>query len=190
MLLQIGHTRELPDMQNEQGIDFNKVTIMDALSAGLKAGSDGLMAVERQILQAINQAKQTKAEIMLVLDGIDFLLAASACPLHALLDMVGELRDSVQSTIITVCADSALLQTQVMPLETAHAALVMSLAHQARMVMSGRELDTGGARDVSGVLRITGGGGEWGNGSGHVEERECLYYVGGDGGVRVFERGA
>ena len=47
-----------------------------------------------------------------------------------------------------------------------------------------RLLDTGTARDVSGVLRVTRGpeGDE-------LEEREFLYFVSGDGGVRVFERG-
>lgn len=63
----------------------------------------------------------------------------------------------------------------------------MSLAHQARLLMGVRELDTGVARDVSGVLRIGRGGGE---GAEDVEEKEVLYFVGGDGGVRVFERGA
>ena len=55
--------------------------------------------------------------------------------------------------------------------------------------MSARELDTGGAKDVSGVLRITMGGGEWDEEEGNVDERECLVFVGGDGGIRVFERG-
>lgn len=56
-----------------------------------------------------------------------------------------------------------------------------------------RGLDTGVARDVSGVLRIcrgAGAGDEADEGEGEVEERECLYFVGADGGVRVFERGA
>lgn len=53
------------------------------------------------------------------------------------------------------------------------------------MVMGLRLLDTGTARDVSGVLRITNGGAR----DQEVEERECLYFVAGDGGVKVFERG-
>ena len=63
----------------------------------------------------------------------------------------------------------------------------MSLAHQARLILSVRELDTGVARDVSGVLRIGRGGA---GGEGTVKEAELLYFVLGDGGVRVFERGA
>ncbi len=58
--------------------------------------------------------------------------------------------------------------------------------------MSLRLLDTGTARDVSGVLRITIG--DRAPGDDHdtlkrIEEKELLYFVGGDGGVKVFERG-
>ena len=63
----------------------------------------------------------------------------------------------------------------------------MSLSHQARQILSVRELDTGVARDVSGVLRVGGRGDEVAEG---VEATELLYFVAGDGGVRVFERGA
>lgn len=52
--------------------------------------------------------------------------------------------------------------------------------------MAVRELETGAARDVSGVLRVTRGGDCEG---GEVEEREMLYFVGRDGNVRVFNRG-
>lgn len=49
-----------------------------------------------------------------------------------------------------------------------------------------RLLDTGTAKDVSGVVRITRGGGGLERA---IEEHEYLYHVGGDGGVKVFERG-
>lgn len=54
-------------------------------------------------------------------------------------------------------------------------------------------LDTGAASDVSGVLRITGGG-AWDEDAaeepgGDVEAHEYLYFVGSDWGVKVFERG-
>ena len=65
----------------------------------------------------------------------------------------------------------------------------MSLAHQATSIISVRGLDTGAAKDVSGVLRISKGAGESAD-DGDVEERECLYHLGSDGGVKVFERGA
>lgn len=63
--------------------------------------------------------------------------------------------------------------------------------------MGVRALETGAARDVSGVLRITRGGGwgweeeEEGEGMGMRmgREVELLYLVGRDGNVKVFERG-
>lgn len=72
-------------------------------------------------------------------------------------------------------------------LEKEHAALVLSLAHEAEAVLSLRLLDTGTAKDVNGVVRITRGGAASLDRA--IEEHEYLYHVGGDGGVKVFERG-
>ena len=58
--------------------------------------------------------------------------------------------------------------------------------------MSLRLLDSGTARDVSGVVRITPGdqiAADDNGGQRRITEKELLYFVGGDGGVRVFERG-
>jgi elongator complex protein 6 len=53
-----------------------------------------------------------------------------------------------------------------------------------------RLLDTGTARDVSGVLRIgIGEDLDQEDTETALEGRELLYFVGGDGGVKVFERG-
>jgi len=49
-----------------------------------------------------------------------------------------------------------------------------------------RLLDTGTAKDVSGVMTITRGAGA----DEEIEEKELLYFVGGDGGVRLFGRGS
>lgn len=98
-------------------------------------------------------------------------------------------KQHVYSTVIATAADLPLSQSPTTPLEISHTAFVMSLAHQARSIMSVRGLDTGVAKDISGVLRVSKGGGE-SAGEGDVEESECLYYVGSDGGVKVFERGA
>ena len=63
------------------------------------------------------------------------------------------------------------------------------------MVLQLRELDTGVARDVSGVLRVSKGGAwevareEKNEENAAWEEREVLFFVQGDGAVRVFGRG-
>ena len=97
-------------------------------------------------------------------------------------------KQRVYATIIASAADLPLSQSPTTPLELSHAAFVMSLAHQARYIISVRGLDTGVAKDVSGVIRITRGAGKCADEE-SVEERECLYYVGSDSGVKVFERG-
>ena len=92
------------------------------------------------------------------------------------------------------------MQSPVTPLETAHTAFVAGLAHEAGLVMSVRGLDTGVARDISGVIRITKAIG-WLKADKYVEasetsqaealeEREMLFFIGGDGGIAVWERGA
>lgn len=55
--------------------------------------------------------------------------------------------------------------------------------------MSVRGLDTGVAKDISGVLRISRGAGIEDEDEA-VEDKECLYFVETDGSVKVFERGA
>lgn len=101
---------------------------------------------------------------------------------------------SVHSTLLTLSADDPFLHSQATTLEREQASLVLGQAHAADRVLALRMLDTGTAKDVSGVVRITrgGGGGESSEGDEEDEEegREYLYHVSGDGGVRVFERGS
>jgi elongator complex protein 6 len=89
--------------------------------------------------------------------------------------------------MLTISADEPLIAAQTTTLEKEHAALALSLAHEADLVISLRLLDSGAAKDVSGVMRITRGGQD--SGLKKVEEHEYLYFIGGDGGVKVFERG-
>lgn len=89
------------------------------------------------------------------------------------------------ATVLTLASDQPLLHTQQTTLEREHAALVTGMAHAADGWLGARMLDTGVARDVSGVVRIARGEGgllDW-------DERELLYHVGADGNVKVFERG-
>lgn len=91
-----------------------------------------------------------------------------------------------------MAADEPLIHSQTTTLERSHASLTLATAHEARVVLSVRRLDTGTATDVSGVLRITRGGayedGEGEEGE-EVEAHEYLYFVAQDGGVKIFERG-
>lgn len=63
--------------------------------------------------------------------------------------------------------------------------------HEAEWVAGLRLLDTGVAKDISGVIRITrGGSGSVGEDGERDREKEVLYYVGeGGGGVEIFDRG-
>ncbi|KAI9703304.1 MAG: hypothetical protein M1836_007870 [Candelina mexicana] len=152
------------------------------------------------ILQQVKAGRNREdGRVLLVLDQPDLLLAATEDDIGAvgMTSMITELREHVHSTVVTLAADSPLTQSPTTPLETQHSALLVTLAHQASYVMSLRLLDTGTAKDVSGVMRVTMGpegvddAGRDGDDDGNVgvEERELLYYVGGDGGVKVFERG-
>lgn len=126
--------------------------------------------------------------VVLILDNPDLVLAASGNGVYGegLRETLLDIREKVHSTIVTLAADEPLISAQATSLENKHAAFSLSLAHEADMIISLRMLDTGTAKDVSGVLRVTHGGGTTGA---LTEEQELLYFVGGDGGVRVFERG-
>jgi elongator complex protein 6 len=81
------------------------------------------------------------------------------------------------------------MSSQTTPLESSLSGLLLSVAHQADQVISLRLLDTGTARDVSGVCRINVESGGDCQEAQKLESQELLYLVGGDGGVKVFERG-
>lgn len=88
-----------------------------------------------------------------------------------------------------VAADSALVTNGRSRMEIEHATFLLNLAHEASSTLSFRMLDTGLAKDVSGVLRLTdkryGIRHENGLGQG---DKELLYYVK-DNAVQVFGRG-
>lgn len=69
-------------------------------------------------------------------------------------------------------------------------AFLVGTAHEADLIVGCRGLDTGGAGDVSGVIRITNGAEDEGDGRQDWKEQELLYFVKGDGDVKVWERSA
>ncbi|OTB07295.1 hypothetical protein M426DRAFT_317980 [Hypoxylon sp. CI-4A] len=151
-----------------------------------------LQHLRKELQDAIAQIQHSVPEqkTILIVDQLDLFLATSEDEISSqgLRETLLDTREKVHSTIVTVSADEPLMAPQATFLEKEHAAFVTSLAHDAHLVLSLRMLDTGTARDVSGVLRVTQGG-ELDALDKLVEERELLYFVAGDGGVRVFERG-
>lgn len=78
------------------GIDFqkgNKVTFVDGLGGKLGIPDGGIAVVEKEIMAAIGNAKEQGCRVLLVLDGLDFLLAATSVGAMEVLDMVSELRE-------------------------------------------------------------------------------------------------
>ncbi|KAI9793586.1 MAG: hypothetical protein M1833_000731 [Piccolia ochrophora] len=154
-----------------------------------------LAALRAAILPLLSPTKRT----LLVLDGLDLLPACTspAIPAHEVSALLVALRSRAHATLVTLSADSALSVPDT-PLGANHAAIVALAAHQARWVLQVRGLDTGGARDVGGVIRVgRGGGWDWGEMGGEDgedgeeggDDGEWLFHVGGDGGVKVWRRG-
>lgn len=163
-------------------INFRMIKLLNYLN---EATPVSLAALVDAVIASIPSTAATISSDTLIIDGLDFLLASTSHPAHDLLSLLSTLRQKFSRVIITVQADAPFLHAQNTPLEVACAMFATSLAHQADMVMSLRELETGAAKDVSGILRVANGG----QGDG-VKEKECLYYVEGSGYVKVFERGA
>jgi elongator complex protein 6 len=148
------------------------------------------------LLSSLSTAHPNR-KIHLILDSPTLLLSVSASPSATTLSsLLLSLRSLVSTSTLVLQTDSPFLtaaqssQTST-PLEAAHAAFVVQQAHVSEWVVSLRALDTGKARDVSGVVRVCRGG-AWDDGEaeeGEKKELEALYFVQGDGGVRVFERG-
>lgn len=176
----------------------HKLTLTEPTTAALRETLDRALAQSHSARASAGPAAadgggaQTTMTTVLIIDQMDLLVAASgdASIQAGLGDVLLELRKKVHATIVTLSADEPLVQAQNTPLEKTHASLVLSTAHAADLVMSTRLLDTGSAKDVSGVLRITAGGSGGGDvGEPEPDERELLYYLGGDGSAKVFERG-
>ena len=78
-----------------QGVDFQKVHLLDGLTSGLGLNAGGIADVEKAIMKAIGskESLNDRRSAILVLDGLDFLLAATECEVLEVLDMIGELRE-------------------------------------------------------------------------------------------------
>lgn len=165
------------------------------LADSLSPSTSTLSSIEMKITAALTQAQASSlaAKTLLILDYPSLLLTTTpSLTSTALSTLILTLRShqSVHSTLLTTPADGPFLSaTQPdanaapTPIESESAAFTVQQAHSARSVLSVRELGTGAARDVSGVLRVTKGG----KSDEEVKEWEGLYLVGRDGGVKIVE---
>ncbi|ATZ45261.1 hypothetical protein BCIN_01g00760 [Botrytis cinerea B05.10] len=163
-------------------------------TSGTPVSSPDLPTLTRLLTQSISSLSSPPGKTILILDSPDYLIASTPTPQTTTQDLTSLLLTlrslpTLHSTILTLSIDTPLLTPSQTPLSTNSSAFTTTLAHEADLILSTRLLDTGAARDVSGVLRITSGGNPSEGDKEKVEEKELLYFVGGDGSVRVFERG-
>lgn len=170
---------------------------------GLKSNSSILETAEKTISNAIEEvtAGRDSRRVILIIDSPDVLLAVGAATSMRLSQMVATHRRLVYATFLAVCGDWPLIgaatasHAQFTPLERENAAFVLQQAHLSKSIMSVRQMETGAAKDVSGVLRTTRGSdvSGWGEpdvgASDDLMEMESLYLVQKDGRVTVFARG-
>ncbi|KAF2485979.1 hypothetical protein BDY17DRAFT_246791 [Neohortaea acidophila] len=195
------------------GLDLSKLAseqrfhFVDCTSTTLQHPStskDILESTVQQMQSVLSkiESHQPKSRTILILDNPDILLATASTTASNLHQALLPLRSRVHATIVSLTADSPFLaaaaaaateeasKSRFSPVEVQTSAFVVLMAHAASFVVGVRELLTGAARDVSGVVRITRGGGAYeGDEAGDVKEVEALYLVQRDGGVKVFGRG-
>ncbi len=111
----------------------------------------------------------------LLLDRIDVALAHT--PAATLFQTILKLKDLCQCTFVFINGDSALTRDAALhELEYQHQSFLMLVAHASARLLSVRPLQTGLAKDVTGILRITYGGSTYGNHT-DVGSLEVLYFA-------------
>jgi elongator complex protein 6 len=150
-------------------------------------------------------ASAAQRKTLLIFDNPDLLLALNpAITPSDFTSLMLQLHTlpNVSHVLAHIQADNPLLSlsTPPQPLEVAHHNLLVKCAHMSRRILGVRVLDTGVARDVSGVIRVTEQRKQWFDLGFGIDEnkehddsgrgKEFLYQVKSDGSVRVFERGA
>jgi elongator complex protein 6 len=139
-----------------------------------------------------------EAEILMVIDSPEIPLGTASTSASSVLSLLLKLRHLVHATVVLLPADVFPQHNRLhhlanpshvlTPLDIEQQQLLLSLAHQADYVLATRNLDTGVAKDVSGVIRITKGGrGE--ENSAVAKDKEYLYLVDANRSVKVWERG-
>ncbi|TKA42310.1 hypothetical protein B0A54_06759 [Friedmanniomyces endolithicus] len=219
------------DENESSGGRFTFVDCFTTLSSLPQNDEDALLAeLETRITAAITSQRPSptqhqtpprrRRKKILILDAPSLLPTLSLLTALNLSTLLLRLRalPEIHSTLLTCPSDLPLLSAAItkssaagesrqrQEVEVESAAFVVQQAGVARWVLGVRELETGAAGDVSGVLRVSRGGGGYADGSEEwegeggsgekegaaeeVREMEVLYLVRRDGSARVFERGA
>ncbi|KAK7205073.1 hypothetical protein BZA70DRAFT_172495 [Myxozyma melibiosi] len=146
----------------------------------------------QQIANAVaGLSKTTSYRPMVIVEGIEMLHVLGIWPVQEILDFVSDLQEIAGISVISVSGSNAVLRGAT-SLSQGQEALFFSLLNRASAVFSIRSLDSGYAKDVTGVIRITKGGQPSGDGKApSIDEGEYHYFVGEGNlsGVRVFEKG-
>lgn len=178
-------------------------TVSTSASPSTSVSSRGIPTSRGPSATASPSTTSESAKPLILLDGIDFLLASqpslSVVSLHGFLSTLRA--QHAHAVVVTCNADSPLLQGPTppftgTPLERNHEHFVTSMAHRSGWVLQLRGLDTGSAKDVSGVVRVSRGGDTLADEDEGLEKREgelmdaeWLYQLKADGSVRVWGRG-
>lgn len=131
-------------------------------------------------------------DIILLLDSPDVILGTTESDTAAVISALLKLRLRAHAAVVMVRADlfHSEVEPQIAtPMQLRQQQLVLSLAHQANTVFSVRKLDTGLAKDVTGVLRITASMKDVVDDD-HRPAKEFLYHVRDNRAAVVWERGS
>ena len=196
--------------QAVEGIFQGKFFVGSSNSAAMSMLPEGRPTPQVSALPDLtlpSEADTSKSVVML--DGIDLLLASQpSLSTISLQSFISKILTRSHALITTCNADAPLMRAATTsscgsgtPLERNHTHFLTSMAHQSQWVFQLRGLDTGGAKDVSGVVRVSRGG-AWEDedqlsgmntsnprSGDNLADAEWLYQLKGDGSVRVWGRG-
>jgi elongator complex protein 6 len=154
-----------------------------------------LETVLSTIRNAVQQRSGATSKPTVIIDGLDLILASQPdINITRIQSFLGTIREMSNRLVISASGDSMLIHNRhdsATPLEREHATFIASTAYQSLWVFQLRALDTGSARDVTGVLRVSRGGAgqEVAGPQSGLEDAEWLYQLKGDGSIRIWSRG-
>lgn len=78
-----------------QGIDFSKggsrVVFVDGL--GGKIAASGMNGIENEIVDVVKRQKEGGRKVLVILDGVDYLVAGPGAEVEEVMDMLQEIKD-------------------------------------------------------------------------------------------------